>query len=86
MQKYVDDLSGCLGSSERIVQTPGTALRDTIPVNLDALNEPYACGLMLSLSVDFSILDVIIEFAPSGNILTSILTAAFFLQPYRICY
>lgn len=24
MQKYVDDLSGCIGSSERIVQTPGT--------------------------------------------------------------
>ena len=25
LQKYVDDLSGCIGSSERIVQTPGVS-------------------------------------------------------------
>ena len=39
MQKYVDDLSGCLGSSERIVQTPGTALRDTTPMAIQCSNE-----------------------------------------------
>ena len=30
MQKYVDDLSGCIGSSERIVQTPGTVQYSTL--------------------------------------------------------
>ena len=30
MQKYVDDLSGCIGSSERIVQTPGIVQYSTL--------------------------------------------------------
>ena len=36
LQKYVDDISGCIGSSERIVQTPGAS--SVCYVNCSSIN------------------------------------------------